>query len=142
MFEDQVACADLIILSKSDLIDAAGERRAPTRIGEHLPRAVKIVPSAHGKVDPSVLLGLGLAVEDDIENRKTHHDGELDHEHDDFDTFIVDLPAIANPDELANRVATAAEAGERAAREGFRRGRRQADAAAGAGRRPARQPLL
>ena len=38
-----------------------------------------------------MLLGLGLAVEDDIENRKTHHDDELDHEHDDFDSFVVDI---------------------------------------------------
>ncbi|MEI5678089.1 MULTISPECIES: cobalamin biosynthesis protein CobW [unclassified Mesorhizobium] len=109
VFEDQVACADLIILSKSDLLDAAGSARANAIISEHLSRAVKIVPTAQGKVDPSVLLGLGLAVEDDIENRKTHHDGELDHEHDDFDSFIIELPAISDPDALAKRVATAAE---------------------------------
>ncbi|MEP9371714.1 cobalamin biosynthesis protein CobW [Mesorhizobium sp. KR1-2] len=109
VFQDQVACADLIILSKSDLIDADGSARAHATIGEHLARAVKVVPSAHGKVDPSVMLGLGLAVEDDIENRKTLHDGMLDHEHDDFDSFIVELPAIASPEDLANRVATAAE---------------------------------
>ena len=45
-----------------------------------------------------MLLGLGLAVEDDIENRKTHHDDELDHEHDDFDSFVIDIPAISDPD--------------------------------------------
>jgi cobalamin biosynthesis protein CobW len=109
VFEDQVACADLIILSKSDLLDADGSARANAIIGEHLSRAVKVVPTAQGKVDPSVLLGLGLAVEDDIENRKTHHDDELDHEHDDFDSFIIELPAISDPDALAKRVAAAAE---------------------------------
>ncbi|RUV29766.1 cobalamin biosynthesis protein CobW, partial [Mesorhizobium sp. M5C.F.Ca.IN.020.32.2.1] len=109
VFEDQLACADLIILSKSDLMDAAGSARANAIIGEHTARAVKIMPTSQGKVDPSVLLGLGLAVEDDIENRKTHHDDELDHEHDDFDSFVIDIPSIANPDELALRVATAAE---------------------------------
>jgi cobalamin biosynthesis protein CobW len=109
VFEDQVACADLIILSKSDLIDAAGNARANAAIGEHLSRAVKIVPTANGKVDASLLLGLGLAVEDDIENRKSHHDGMGDHEHDDFDSFVIDIPAIANPDDLAIRVVAAAE---------------------------------
>jgi cobalamin biosynthesis protein CobW len=109
VFEDQVACADLIILSKSDLIDAAGAARANAAIGEHVSRAVKIVPTANGKVDASLLLGLGLAVEDDIENRKSHHDGLGDHEHDDFDSFVIDIPAIANPDDLARRVATAAD---------------------------------
>ncbi len=109
VFEDQVACADLIILSKSDLIDAAGAARANAIIGEHVQRAVKIVPASNGIIDPSILLGLGLAVEDDIENRKTHHDDELDHEHDDFDSFIIDIPSISNPDDLASRVSAAAE---------------------------------
>jgi cobalamin biosynthesis protein CobW len=109
VFEDQIACADLVILSKSDLLDDAGSARAHAVIGEHLARSVKIVPTSQGKVDPSVLLGMGLAVEDDIENRRTNHDGELDHEHDDFDSFIVELSAVSNPDDLAKRVAAAAD---------------------------------
>lgn len=108
LFDDQVACADLIILSKNDLIDADGVAHAHAAL-DHARAGVKVVPSAHGKVDASLLLGLGLAVEDDIENRKTHHDDELDHEHDDFDSFVVEIPAVANPDELAKRVAAAAE---------------------------------
>ncbi len=109
VFEDQVACADLIILSKSDLMDAEASTKANAVLDEHVARAVKVVPTMQGKVDPAVLLGLGLAVEDDIENRKSHHDGLGDHEHDDFDTFVVEIPSVANPDELAARVAKAAE---------------------------------
>ncbi len=110
VFEDQVACADLIILSKSDMLDGAGAEKARAVIGEHVARAVKIVPSANGKVDPSILLGLGLAVEEDIENRKTHHDDELDHEHDDFDSFVAEIPATATPEDLVKRIERAAEA--------------------------------
>lgn len=109
VFEDQVACADLIILSKRDLIDSDGVARAHAIIHEHTQRAVQIVATANGKVDPSILLGLGLAVEDDIENRKTHHDDELDHEHDDFDSFVLELPGEADPEALAGRIARAAE---------------------------------
>jgi cobalamin biosynthesis protein CobW len=109
VFEDQVACADLVILSKADLIDSAGASRANAIVGEHLGRAVKVVPSTHGKVDPSILLGLGLAVEDEIDGRKTHHDDEADHEHDEFDSFVVEIPAIGDPAELAKRVEAAAE---------------------------------
>jgi len=108
VFDDQVACADLIILSKNDLIDAAGAARANAAL-DHARPGVKVVPAANGKIDPSLLLGLGLAVEDDIENRKTHHDDELDHEHDDFDSFVIEIPAVANPDELSARVTAAAE---------------------------------
>ena len=110
VFEDQVACADLIILSKSDLLDAVGQERASAAVDKHLSRAVKVVRASQGKVDPSVLLGLGLAVEEDIENRKTNHDGMLDHEHDDFDSFVIELPSIAEPADLARKVAQAAEA--------------------------------
>ena len=110
VFEDQVACADLIILSKSDLLDEAGRRAAEARVTEHLPRAVKVVPAANGNVDPAVLLGLGMATEDDIDARKTHHDDELDHEHDDFDSFVVDLPAVTDIDALVKRIAATAEA--------------------------------
>ena len=109
VFEDQVACADLVVLSKADLMDADAAERARSVIDAHLSRAVKVVSSTLGRIDPSVLLGLGLAVEDDIENRKTHHDGELDHEHDDFDSFIIELPAVADADDLSRRIAAAAE---------------------------------
>ena len=65
---------------------AGGDRRARCRA------RCSIVTVADGKVDPAALLGLGVGTEDDIENRKTHHDGELDHDHDDFDSFVVELP--------------------------------------------------
>jgi cobalamin biosynthesis protein CobW len=108
VFEDQIACADLIILSKADLIDEAGRARADSAIAAHLPRAVKVVAARDGKVDPAVLLGLGIGTEDDIDNRKTNHDDELDHEHDDFDSFVVELPAVADPAAFSRRIAAVA----------------------------------
>ena len=80
------------------------------RIEGHLGRAVKIVAVEQGRIEPAALLGLGMAVEDAIEGRRTLHDGMLDHEHDDFDSFVVELPAVARPEELAERVRAAAEA--------------------------------
>jgi len=109
VFEDQIACADLVILSKSDLLDEEGAARARSIIDGNLSRAVKVVPTTQGRIDPAVLLGLGLAVEDDIENRRTHHDEEEDHDHDEFDSFVVDLSAITDPDDLAQRIKTIAE---------------------------------
>ncbi len=108
VFEDQIACADLVVLSKSDLIDAAGRVRAEAAIAEHLPRAVKVVAAKEGRVDPAVLLGLGVGTEDDIDNRMTNHDDELDHEHDEFDSFVVDVPPVADPAAFASRIATIA----------------------------------
>ncbi len=109
VFEDQIACADLIIMSKSDLLDEAEAQRASAIVSNSLSRAVKIVPSANGSVSGAILLGLGIGTENDIENRKTHHDGELDHEHDDFDSFVVDLESDIDIDELMARVTAVAE---------------------------------
>ena len=110
VFEDQIACADLVVLNKRDLVSDRDADRASARIAQALPRAVKIVSVADGRVDPAVLLGLGLATEDDIANRRTHHDLEAEHDHDDFDSFVVALPEIADPASLAARVAGVAEA--------------------------------
>jgi cobalamin biosynthesis protein CobW len=110
VFEDQIACADLVVLNKRDLLDAAGIDRAHAVIESALPRAVRIVATAEGKVDPAALLGLGVGTEHDIENRKTHHDDELDHDHDDFDSFVVNLPEITEPAAMAKRIADVAEA--------------------------------
>jgi cobalamin biosynthesis protein CobW len=109
VFEDQIACADLVVLNKRDLLDAPGPDKARSAIEGALPRAVRIVSVAEGKVDPAALLGLGVGTEDDIENRKTHHDDELDHDHDDFDSFVVPLAEIADPAAMAKRIADVAE---------------------------------
>ena len=105
VFEDQIACADLVVLNKRDLLDADGLARALAVITGALPRAVGIVTVADGKVDPAALLGLGVGTENDIENRKTHHDNELDHDHDDFDSFVVPLAEIGDPATISLRIA-------------------------------------
>ena len=110
VFEDQIACADLIVLSKSDLIDADGRARAEQMISDHLRHAVSVVAAKDGRVDPAVVLGLGIGTEDDIENRRTNHDDEEDHDHDEFDTFVVDVPEAADPAALAARISSVAEA--------------------------------
>jgi cobalamin biosynthesis protein CobW len=110
VFEDQIACADLVVLNKCDLLDIDGMARASAAVSGALPRAVKVVKVSGGKVDAPALLGLNIGTEADIENRKTHHDDELDHDHDDFDSFVVPLPEIDDPEALSKRVAATAEA--------------------------------
>ena len=109
VFDDQIACADLVVLNKRDLIDAAGIAKAQAAIASVLPRSVKVITVADGKVDQALLLGLGVGTEDDIANRRTRHDDEPEHDHDDFDSFVVPLGEIADPSALAARVAALAE---------------------------------
>ncbi|MCI0598907.1 MAG: cobalamin biosynthesis protein CobW [Beijerinckiaceae bacterium] len=109
VFEDQVLCADLIVLNKADLISLPEQRRIAAGIAARVPRAVKILPACEGKVDPAVLLGLYAAAEDDISARPSHHDGEIEHDHDDFDSAVLEIDAIGDSDALLRQLAEIAE---------------------------------
>lgn len=83
LFEDQLACADLVLLTKSDRVDAAARAKVQQWLQQELPAGVKIVPCHQGQVSPDVLLGFNAAVEDNLDSRPSHHDHEAEHEHDD-----------------------------------------------------------
>jgi len=110
VFDDQIACADLVVLNKCDLLDQSGMDRASAAVAAALPRAVKVVKVSSGKVDAPALLGLNIGTEADIENRRTHHDNELDHDHDEFDSFVVSLPETDDPFGLSELVSATAAA--------------------------------
>lgn len=105
VFEDQIACADIVLLSKADLAGDAGLAAARAVIEAETPRQLPILPLTDGVIDPRVILGLGAAAEDDLDARPSHHDGADDHEHDDFDSVVIDLPEITDPADLAERIA-------------------------------------
>ena len=119
VFEDQILCADLILLNKADLMTDADRKSVVGEIGKTLPRAVALVETRHGQVPVKVLLGLGAAAEADLAARPSHHDLEGEHDHEDFDTFIVDLPAYASPQALVDRMVKAAEEHEVLRMKGF-----------------------
>jgi cobalamin biosynthesis protein CobW len=110
VFEDQILCADLILLNKSDLVDAAGRERVKAEIAEHLPKAIKVVETSHGKVEPALIIGLSAAAESDLAARPSHHGEGEDHDHDDFDSVSLPLPAGLSPETLSARMGKAAEA--------------------------------
>jgi len=108
VFEDQLLAADLVILNKTDLLDAKGIGGVEEQILGVLPRAVKIVHAQHGAIPAEVLLGLNAAAEDDLASRPSHHDNEEEHDHDDFESFVVDLPGFASPSIFVERAKFAA----------------------------------
>ncbi len=104
VFEDQIACADIVLLTKPDLAGAEGIARARAVIAAEAPRALPVIEVAEGVVDPRIILGLGAAAENDLDARPSHHDGHDDHEHEDFESVVIDLPEIADPAALAARI--------------------------------------
>ena len=131
LFDDQLACADMIVVSKTDQMETPAldmlsqNLRAETRDG------VALVPSGPQGLSPNVLLGLGIGAEDDLAARHEkhhhhhhhddhdeghghhdaghHHDGHHDHHHDDHDhdafaSFAVSLGEIAEIEPFLDRL--------------------------------------
>ncbi|MHC5233685.1 cobalamin biosynthesis protein CobW [Brucella sp. LJL56] len=101
LFEDQIHAADLIVLNKADLIDASMLDGVKADVAERSSRRVNMVPASFGKLGADVLLGLGVGTEDDIANRKSHHeihhaDGH-EHDHDEFESFVVEAGSVTDP---------------------------------------------
>jgi cobalamin biosynthesis protein CobW len=109
VFEDQLLAADLVLLNKADLLDESGLNAVEAQIRAILPRTVKLVRTKRGAIPARVLLGLSAAAEDDIASRPSHHDNEPEHDHDDFESFIVDIPQAPSPSLIAERAKRAAE---------------------------------
>ena len=99
VFEDQLGAADLVVLNKADLLGRDDLARLEAEIVAAVPRAVRVVHTTEGRLDPAILLGLGAAAEADLAARPSHHDAlDGEHEHDDFESFVVPVGEIAAPE--------------------------------------------
>jgi cobalamin biosynthesis protein CobW len=107
VYEDQLLCADLVVLNKADLLRDADISSLSADINAAAPRA-KIVVTQNGRIDPAILLGLAAAAEDDLAHRPSHHDAEDGHDHDDFETFIIDVAAPKDAGTFVERLKSVA----------------------------------
>ena len=92
VFEDQINCSDVVLLTKPDLVENISDAR--NIITKEMERNVPILEVHNGEIGADVVLGVNAAAETDLDNRLSHHDGFDDHEHDDFDTFSISVPKI------------------------------------------------
>ncbi len=120
LFEDQIACADMIVVNKIDLMDSAAADALTARLTSEARPGVQVVRAAMGALPVAVLLGQGIGAEADLAPRHEihhhhHHDDDHDdddhdeddqdhddhhhhdHGHDDFTSFVVDRPEINDP---------------------------------------------
>lgn len=105
VFEDQIACADIVLLTKADLAGEAGIAAARKVIAAEAPRPIPMLAVTDGTIDPRVVLGLHAAAEDDLAARPSHHDGDPGHDHDDFASLVIELPEVSDIDALTGAIA-------------------------------------
>ncbi|MBL4758363.1 MAG: cobalamin biosynthesis protein CobW [Rhizobiales bacterium] len=91
LFEDQITCADMIVMNKVDLLSGTALDDVEKELRNEARNGVSFLRVSHGDVPINVLLGLSASAEDDMDSRKSHHEqhGEEDHDHDDFESFVV-----------------------------------------------------
>lgn len=117
LFEDQLTCADMVLLNKSDLVEDERLIKINEELSARVRDHVKFIKTDFGRIDPSILLGLDAAAEDDLAGRHSHHDHDHDHDHDDdhhhhhhdhnhdeFESFSVSLGPIDDADALEARL--------------------------------------
>ncbi|MBV1866040.1 MAG: cobalamin biosynthesis protein CobW [Rhodobacteraceae bacterium] len=114
LFEDQIACADLIVVNKADLLGDAQATTLVAQLQSDSRDGVQVVKAKMGALPVDVLLGQGIGAEDNLEDRNEvhhhhhdHHEDEgddhhhHDHDHDEFESFVVERAEITDPTAFA-----------------------------------------
>src|SRR5581483_6208598 len=107
VFSDQLLCADLVILNKTDLLGPAALAGLRAEIEARLRPGVKLVAAERGRVPASVALGLAASAEGDLAARPSVHEAEGEHDHDDFDSFVLAAGPVADAAAFRARLAAA-----------------------------------
>lgn len=107
LFEEQLLCGDLVVLNKEDQVRAEDRPAIEALVRPYLRPGVRLLWAEGAKVDPLAALGLGIGAEDDLESRPSHHDNGEDHDHDEFDSFILKVPPVADPAVIETRLKAA-----------------------------------
>ncbi len=105
LFEDQLSCADLVVMTKKDLIDEASYEEVKGIIANKIRPDVKMIAAANGVLSADILLGVNAAAENDLESRHSHHEEDhangLEHHHDDdIDSVVVNVHVPHTPETL------------------------------------------
>ena len=104
VFEDQVNCADLILLTKCDNINHIDLLKSKSIINNIKNNPKPIIEVINGKINPKILLSLQSEAENDLKSRPSHHDNEEEHDHEDFDSIVLNLDEIEDEKEICKKI--------------------------------------
>ena len=64
-----------------------------------------MVEAEQARINADILLGLAAAAENDLATRPSHHDAlDGEHDHDEFDSFVLSLGPVPDLDDLEARL--------------------------------------
>lgn len=123
LFADQIGAANLIVLSKADMLDETALGKARTAIEAQLPEPTPIIPVSGGAAPMDAILGLEMETQaharsehshhhhhyhhhDHVDDDHHHHDH--DHGHDEFTSHVIELGAVDNAEALQAEIAAIA----------------------------------
>jgi cobalamin biosynthesis protein CobW len=106
LFLDQLACADLVLLNKSDLLPESERQRVSADVGARLRPGTGLIATSRNAIDAKALFGLEAQAEDDLAHRPSQHEleGEGGHDHDEFESFVVPVDTIPDRERFLNRI--------------------------------------
>lgn len=126
LFADQIGAANLIVLSKADMLDEAALVRARAVVEAQLEAPTPIIPVSGGAAPMDAILGLEMEEQaharsehshhhhhhhhDDDHDDHHHHDHDHDHDHghDEFASHVISVAAIDNAEAFQSEVAAIA----------------------------------
>lgn len=100
LLDDQLSAADLVIVSKNDLLAEQEREQVQGVVSHRVPSEVKTAYISNGEVDLNAIIGLQAAAEERIDHVHNHHDHhhahgeEHDHAHDHFDSFVISMGEV------------------------------------------------
>ncbi len=100
LLDDQLSAADLVIVSKNDLLNNDERVQVEARVNAKVPDSVKVTYVNNGEIASDMLMGMEAATEDHINHVHNHHDHHHDHghhhehAHDHFDSFVIKIGEV------------------------------------------------
>ena len=109
LFADQIGAANLIVLSKADMLDEAGLGRARASVEKQLEAPTPIIPVSCGAARLDAVLGLEMEAQAHARSEHSHHHHHHhDHGHDEFASHVISVAPVEDAEAFQQQIAAIA----------------------------------
>ena len=120
LFADQIGAANLIVLSKADMLDETGLGRARASVEQQLEAPTPIIPVSGRAAPMDAILGLEMEAQAHARSEHSHHhhhhDDDHDHDHhhhhdhghDEFASHVISVAPVEDAEAFQQQIAAIA----------------------------------